>query len=297
MNAVCITICLLTLSAGAGLCAQEESQGTIGLRGALMGYSDASSRERLTSGGVFLDLDQRDTGGLRLSVDRDAIRYRDSSELDQDSVLGGLRFYLPLGGAGKLIFQGDFQRVGFQATGTAKQNVNVTGLHVGYLSDLHPEVARFHLDLGLIQSKYDGGLKAEQLSPTVGFGLNGNMDWFTLGLDAITVKQLGAEDIKTSAVRGSWSHYFVPGSPLKPKNIYLTGLGGERLFAADMDLALVYTLADYQTARWSLGSTWGGVKGFGFTLEAGGSRFENRSDAGTVAYTTQFVAASIHYTW
>jgi len=297
MNAVRNSICLLALGAGAGLCAQEESHGTIGVRGSFLSYSDASDRERLTSGGVFLDMDQRDMGGFRLALDRDAIRYRDSSELNQDSALGGLRLYLPLGGAGKLIFQGDFQRVGFQVSGASKQNVDVTGFHVGYLSDIHPEVARFHLDMGLIQSKYDGGLKADQLSPTLGFGVNDNMDWFTLGLDAITVKQPGVDDIKTSAFRGSWSHYFIPGSPLKPKNIYLTGLGGDRLYAADMDLALVYTLADYQTARWSLGSTWGGVKGLGFTLEGGGSRFENRSDAGTVAYTTQFIAASIHYTW
>ncbi len=298
MNAKRTLALLFPFTLAMGLQAQSDFEGVAGIRGSWLGYSTEAIRERLVSGGAFLDLDRRDTGGFHLSADHDTITFREGPTLNQDNILAGGRIYLPLGeGRGKVILQGDIQRVTFQEAGSAKQTANVSGVHLGYLSDIHPELAGFHLDLGFIQSRYDGGLRAEQWSPTLGFGVNGNLDWFTLGVDAITVKGPGAPQARTSAVRGSWTHFFLPGAALKPKSIYLTALGGERLYAADMGLGIVYTLGDYQTSRWSLGSTWGGLKGLGFTLEAGASRFESRTATATIPYTTRFAAASIHFTW
>ncbi|MDP1833231.1 MAG: hypothetical protein Q8K67_14325 [Geothrix sp.] len=289
---------LLLLPVGLGVQAQTESQGVVGVRGALLSYSDEAVRERLASGGFFLDLDDRESGGFRLALGRDAIRYRDASTMDQDTALVGGRLYIPLGaGQGKLVIQGDLGRVTFQEQGLAKQTATISGAHLGYLSDIHPEFARLWLDLGFIQSRYDGGLRAEQWSPTLGFGVNDNMDWFTLGADAITLKGTGGPEEQTTAFKASWTHYFVPGAGMKPRSIYLSGLAGERIYAADTDLAIIYTLGDYQTGRWAFGATWGGAKGAGFSLEAGSSRFEDRTTTPVTSYTTPFVAASIHYTW
>lgn len=289
---------LLLLSVGLGVQAQTESQSVVGVRGALLTYSDEAVRERLTSGGFFLDLDNRESGGFRLALGSDAIRYRDTSTLKQESALVGGRLYIPLGtGQGKLVIQGDLGRVAFQEQGLAKQTATLSGAHLGYLSDLHPEFARLWLDLGFIQSRYEGGLRVDQWSPTLGFGVNDNMDWFTLGADAITLKGTGGPKEQTAAFKASWTHYFMPGAGMKPRSIYLSALAGERVYAADPDLAIIYTLGDYQMGRWAVGATWGGAKGAGFSLEAGRSRFEDRTTTPPMSYTTPFVAASVHYTW
>lgn len=298
MAALRTSLFLLTLALP--VAAQEDLHGVVGLRGTAVGYAQNAPRDRLVSYGAFIDLDQRSLFGVSLSFDHDILDYKTGFQTPQDNVAGGLRFYLPLGeGDGKLILRGEARHLAYDESATLNRVVNISGMHLGYLSDVHPELARFYADAGYIRSRYDWGLEVRQTSPTLGFGFRDNREWFSLGTDLIQLRGEALADgtNQTRSFTATWTHYPVQGQAWKPYSLFLSVMGGERVYGVDADSPVVFNFGDVQTGRGSLGLTWKRATGLGFSLEGGSSRFEIRSRTSVASYTNSYLSTSIHFSW
>ncbi len=276
--------------------AQTEPRGLVGLKATHVGYSATSPRDRFNSVGLFLDLDNLGSFGVGLGLDRDQTRRVGESAVPQTHTYGQVRFNLPLGeGAGKIIFRADGLRLQRQPSVGEAVTASTAGFHVGYLSHLDPLLARLFLDAAFHRTTQTTTLKVYQWTPTLGFGVNDNYDWFTLSATRITLRESLASTPTgpLTSYKAAWKHFFLPGPLLKPASLGLSIQGGRQKYAVDPEASYIVNHGDTQKGGWLASATW---KSGAWTLGLYGGASRWTSDPGQ-NYTTTALSTTLSLSW
>jgi hypothetical protein len=240
-------------------------------------YDGAADRDRYLDRGITFTADYLDQAGVVASVSHTSIAYKSgTSSTEQDNLLLSGHWSQQLTALpARLTTRLDVYRISNNDATGDTDGVSVAAGQVSLLS----KDALFYADLGYARSRYQNDLTVDQFTPTVGFALNDGKDWVQLRAYAINglnpARAQGKSD--TSALEAKWTHYFAgtPGSGWMPASATVSVLGGERIYAVDMDAQSVYNLSGIQTGAATLGLNWKLSKGSSLLVLAGQNRFRD----------------------
>ena len=238
-------------------------------------YQDAQQRENLTESGVQVTGNYQELGGLALGYSTTRITMKNQAPAtDQENLmLSGHLNFQPDAYSGRWTMRLDRYRITNNDTTGDTDRVDAVATQLSWLS----KDKSWYADLGLAHSGYQNNLSVDQYTPTVGFGLNQGADWIQLrsyqisGLNPLRASGKSS----TSAGEAKWTHYFVPGAAWMPASASVGVMGGERIYAVDMDAQSVANLADINTGAVSLGLTWTLTKNSRLFVLLGQSQFRN----------------------
>ena len=238
-------------------------------------YEGATIRQSLSEKGVTLSSVYKEELGLTLGLNNTYINFEGGSYTDQNSILlSGNWKYTALSVPGKWNARFDIHSIkNNDPTGNTDQ-VKAWSPQLSWTSN----TGTLYLDLGYARSTYLNDLSVNQVTPTIGFGLNDGYDWVQIRGYAISgmnpARAVGKTD--TSAVDVKWTHFLKPSrSGLKPSSFSVGLMAGEKLYAVDMDAQSVANIADVQTSGINLAGNWSISKATKLMLLAGQSGFRN----------------------
>ena len=224
-------------------------------------YGGSELRDSFYSSGLLLGLHYWDRAGVTLGYAHTGVKFVDtSSNIEQENFYGSGYVNLPVDRMrGTMTLRMDGHYIDNDDASGDTDGVRVLAPVVSYL----PYSKKFALDLGYAHSNYER-FNADQLTPTVSFGMNDGADWLQVRgylvkfSDPVPVKNPVISDAveDTVAVEAKLTHWLAPDNLLKLDNIKVGGLLGERMFGVDMDGASVYNLADLQRGSASAGAEW-----------------------------------------
>ena len=249
------------------------------LQSAVGDYAGSLQRESFVSGGVVLSADYLERAGLTLGYTRTHVSFVPGiSSTEQDALFGSGRIKLtPDGVLGTLTLRLDGHYVDNNDLSGNTDNVGAIAPLVSFL----PYSKKYYVDLGYAHSVYQNNLKVDQLTPTLGLGLNDGSDWLQLRGFLIkpsnASRAQGKED--TLGLEGKWTHWLAPGNLLWLDNARLGGMVGERIYTVDPDGGSLSNLADVQKGGVSFGAEWRVSDETNLLLMASHDWYENLSIA------------------
>lgn len=249
----------------------------------LQTYNGDTRRQLDFNAGVYLNLDYLDSGGVSLGYNYTFTDFDYNADLTEHLFYFSGRRHVYLDTIpGKLTLRID----GYIGEDTLRYNVNnppgpIAGGHMGRgnmsggsstvseSTDIlvyQPVLAysnfnkTFYADFGYAHSEYSGpvDIDVDQLTPTVGFGLNESYDWFQLRgyfISFETSESLSVDD-QFESVEIKYTHWFPDSNGAAMEFWRLSGIFGDRLLAVDPDAAAVYSTSDKQTANFSASIQW-----------------------------------------
>ena len=258
-------------------------------------YKDSLLRDKLTESGVTVSGEYLDKGGLVLGYGTTRVSMKNgAAAIDQSNLLlsGHLNFQ-PDETSGRWTARLDNYRINNNNTTGDTDAVRVVATQLSWLA----KDKSWYADLGLARSRYQNDLTVNQFTPTLGFGMNDGADWLQLRAYQISglnpVRAAGKNN--TSALEAKWTHYFAPGAAWMPRFASLGVMGGERIYAVDMDAQSVANLADISTGSATLGLGWTLTKNSRMFVLLGQSRFRNVNLANDYKLNVGYVNFSIDW--
>jgi hypothetical protein len=236
-------------------------------------YEGATNRQNLSEKGITLSSVYKEELGLTLGLSNTYINFEGGAYTDQNNILlSGNWKYIALSVPGKWNARFDMHSIKNNDTSGNTDQVKTWAPQLSWTSN----TGALYLDLGYARSTYLNDLSVNQITPTVGFGLNDGYDWVQLRGYAISglnpLRAVGKTG--TSAVDVKWSHFFKPSrSGLKPSSVSVGLMTGEKLYAVDMDAQSVANIADIQTSGMNVAGNWSISKATKLMLLAGQSGF------------------------
>jgi hypothetical protein len=264
-------------------------------------YSGSQQRETLQNLGIFVRADYLERAGVTVGYNRTALSFGDSSQdISQDSLFVSARWQMtPDWTRGRIAVRLDGHAISNDDVTNETDDITTFAPQISYLN--FDET--FYFDLGFSRSAYGdssttaGELDIDQLTPTLGFGFNEQLDWVQLRAYLINPSnpQRAQDQEDIAALEMKWTHWFVSRRPLGVDNFRLAALLGERLFAVDPDAGSIYNLADLQTGGFSLGAEWAPSERNRILLVVGAEAFENR--AFDESYRNAFAYVNFTHLW
>lgn len=257
-------------------------------------YQDSATRRSYLETGITLGANYRDQGGLKLGVSTTTIGKKNGApDTEQSSqLLSGYWTVSDLTLGGRWTARLDLHGVRNNDQSGITDGASVWAPQLSWLS-----VDRtLYADLGLAQSRYQGGLTVNQATPTLGIGFNNRYDWLQLRSYQISGLNpaLSAGKTSTSAFEAKWTHYFAPGTAGYLPTFLTAGLmGGERIYAVDMDAQSVANLPDLHTGSATLGAGWQLAKSTRLFVLLGHNRF--RDSLTDTAYRLNVAHATVSF--
>lgn len=303
MARVRVTLLLVCLLAASFAHAQASGPWyqRIDVQGLGSSYSGSTQRDALRNIGVFVRADYLERGGFTVGYNRTALSFDDASEdIDQDNLfLSGRRSLTPDWAPGRITLRLDGFAISNDDASNESDDVTVIAPQLSYLN----YAQTFYWDIGFSTSSYgdslagSGALDVDQVTATLGFGLNAQRDWLQLRSYLIDPSnpQRAQNESNTAAVELKWTHWLTPRRPLGLQNVRLSALIGERIFAVDPDAGSVYNLSDLQTGGASLGGEWNVGERSRALLLVGYEQYENQAIEGD--YRGPFVYLDFVHEW
>ncbi|MGQ0708659.1 MAG: hypothetical protein ACT4NV_02810 [Rhodoferax sp.] len=240
-------------------------------------YASSEDRSYLIERGLSLSAEYGTTGGISLGWNNAYVAFHSGAYTDQysNSLSGHYNFAIP------------------SAPGRWSARLDLHGIHNNDASGdtdkvraLAPQVSwastdgQLYADLGYARTLYQNDLSATQYTPTFGFALNDSYDWVQLRgyfISGLSPARAAGKS-STTATEIKWTHY-TSGSDfaLMPASFSVGLLGGERLYAVDMDSQSVSNLADIHTGTANLGMVWKLGKQANLFVLVGQARFRKVS--------------------
>jgi hypothetical protein len=220
-------------------------------------YSDSSVRQHYLERGAILTANYQDQGGWALGLSRTTIAMKNALPDTEQSnlVLSGHWNFQAKSLPGRWTARLDLHGVTNNDQSNVTDRVSVWAPQLSWQST----DGTVYLDTGLARSRYQSDLTVNQITPTLGFAFNDKYDWLQLRSYQISGMNpvLAAGKTSTSALEAKWTHYLVPSaSAYKPVSFSVGLMGGERIYAVDMDAQSVANLPDLHTGTFNLGATW-----------------------------------------
>ncbi|MFA6064112.1 MAG: hypothetical protein WC736_16100 [Gallionella sp.] len=237
-------------------------------------YSGSQQRDKISDVGLMISGDYLEQGGVTVGYSNTQVNMKNASAIKQDNyVVSGRMNYFPDGLTGRLTLRLDgYQVNNNDATGNTN-NVTALAPQISWLST----DGMLYADLGYAKTHYQNQLNVSQLTPTIGFGLNGGADWIQLrsylisGLNPVRA----ANKSSTTALDANWTHYFEPGTTLAPSTMSLGFSTGEKVYAVDMDAQSVSNLADLSKGGATVGLGWKVAKDTKLFVLAGQTKYSD----------------------
>lgn len=239
-------------------------------------YQDSAVRQRFSETGATVTAIYRDQGGLKLGLSRTVIGMKNgASDTEQSNqMLSGHWNFQPSSLPGRWTARLDLHGVSNNDQSNITDRVSVWAPQLSWLS----ADGALYADVGLARSHYQSDLTVNQITPTLGFALNQGFDWVQLRSYQISGlhPSLAGGKTGTSALEAKWTHYLTPGdSAYHPASFTVGLMGGERIYAVDMDAQSVANLADIQTGSAHVGVTWKLTQSAKLFVLLGQNRFHN----------------------
>jgi hypothetical protein len=294
-------IVLTSLDASAQLGDEKQWFMSMDLQGLSGSYSGSIARTGLDNYGVFLHADYFERAGFTLGYNRTALDLAgNAADTEQDNLFLSARVGLtPDFLDGRITLRLDAYDVSNNVPSASADDASVAMSQVSYLN--FPQT--FYWDLGFARSDYEdstgsgSGLEVDQLTLTIGFGLNEQRDWiqaraYLIDLNApASISRQG----DTSAIELKWTHALSADGFLGLETLRFSALAGERLFTVDPDAAAIYSLSDLQTGGFSGGGEWAIGENSGLMLIVGLENFENHEL--NDKYRSSFLYLNFSHKW
>lgn len=248
-------------------------------QGYLQLYSGADEREGSYNIGGYVSGDYLDTANISFGYNFTYVDFKNNAELSEHIFyLSGQRHFFPDSLPGKLTARLDFYagrdtlryRSGNAPSHRSHRMTTVTGSSIieetTDISVYQPQLAfinyskTLYADIGYAHSEYGNSptIKADQLTPTLGFGWNDSYDWLQLRGYLITVDNADTvyDDDQFSSLEITYTHWFVDGGGPQMELMRFSVLAGKRVLAVDPDAATIYATADTQTGAVTASIQW-----------------------------------------
>lgn len=265
---------LVALSA----CAVYAQEWTVNVAPSLTSgsYQDSALRQSYSESGATLALNYRDQSGVAFGLGRTTIGMKngvpDTQQYNQFA--SGHWNYQISSLPGRWTARMDVHAIQNNDQSGVTDRVAVWAPQISWLST----DGALYADVGLARSRYQNDFTVTQITPTLGFAMNERYDWLQLrgylinGMNPL----LTAGKTETSALEAKWTHYLKPGSSAYRPVSYSVGImGGERMYAVDMDAQSVANLSDVHTGSANVGVTWQLDQNFKLFVLLGQSRFHS----------------------
>lgn len=293
------------------------------LQGLTKHYSGSEQLDSLSGVGLSLTADYLERGGIAAGYNYNEKRYLSGllnapQSVREHVVFGDLHINVypdPLPGPLTLRLDGyaGQDEIRSRITTTLPGPMGGSGTRIDSHYDdfwaLHPVVSflnyakTLYLDLGYAFSHYanDDGvtddLDVRQWTPTLGLGFNQAYDWVQLRAYVIDLSRSNriGDKRSTRALEAKWFHWFGIDAPLGLHSVFLSLLGGERLYAVDGDAHALYNIADLQTGAAALGAEWTLGRDSQLLLVGGYDRAETLTSNDT--YHGSYLFAQLSHHW
>lgn len=257
-------------------------------------FKDSPTRNKMHNTGVFFDAEYLEQAGIAAGLSRTKLENQISTtDIEQDNFFVSLRTNItPDKLKGKVTLKADLHLADNNDITNETDDVIAWQPQISYLSF----DKKYYFDLGYAYTRYGdskinrGELNVQQLTPTIGLGLNQGYDWLQFryyGIKVSNAQRTLSQD-NTNALEAKWTHYF-QGRGLIPKQVQVSGLLGERLYAVDSDTAALYNLSDMQKGSIALGAQWELNRNFSLLTNLGLEKYETLSANKTIDYDSRYV--------
>ncbi len=219
-------------------------------------YASSEDRSYLIERGLSVSANYGTQGGMSLAWSNAYVAFSNFAATDQYnlSLSGNYNFTVP-SAPGRWNVRLDMHGIRNNDSTENTDKVRALAPQVSWTS----VDGKFYGDLGYARTLYQNNLSATQYTPTFGFGLNDGYDWvqlrgyFISGLNP--ARAVGKSS--TTATEVKWTHYTSSNAyALVPASFSVGLVGGERLYAVDMDAQSVANLSDIHTGTANLGMVW-----------------------------------------
>lgn len=279
-------------------------------------YRDADTRENAFNLGVYITNKYLETASVGFSYNFTSLDLAGGAELAENVFQIGGQYHIFLDEpAGKLSLRmdayvgentleyntssgtvgngmGGRRRTGASLTSEDSVDINVYNPMVSYIN----QTKNLYVDLGYAYSKYSGTstTKVNQLTPTIGFGWNENIDWLQLRGYLIGVDDaVNSVDKNFNALELKYTHWL--GETARAELIRFTALVGDRQLAVDPDSGTVYSIDDTQAGSLSAGVQWKLANSSRFLTVVKYNRFEN--EVTNISYDTLILYFNLQLQW
>ena len=238
-------------------------------------YQGSQQRERFSETSLRLNAEHESDGGLLLGLASASTNLTGRSEprLQTAAMVSGHYNLRPGTGANLLTLRADGHAIKNNDLNDTTGNVNAFALQGAWWN----AERTLYLDLGAASSRYQNALEVTQYTPTIGMYFNQGADWLQLRgyLIGNIPPSLTGGKTSVGSAELKWTHSFRAHGSLLPSSISVGLMGGERIYAVDMDAQSVANLPDVQKGGITLGANWNLTKRSGLFVFLGSSRYRN----------------------
>lgn len=265
-------------------------------------YQDSTARSSLLERGITVSANYLDKGGVALGVSNASVFMKSGVTTTEqtNTVLSGHWSYQVPDMPGRWTVRMDLHSITNNDPSGDTDKVVALAPQLSWLSS----DGMLYADLGYARTRYQNDLSGNdlsvnQLTPTLGFALNEGYDWVQVrsylmsGMNPLRAN--GKSD--ASALEVKWTHFMSPDtSALLPASIAVGLVGGDRIYAVDMDAQSVANLKDIHTGTANIGLNWKLSKTAGLFVLLGQSRFRNLTTVAGVTSTNDYSLNVAHAT-
>ncbi|MGD8567973.1 MAG: hypothetical protein PVJ39_07785 [Gammaproteobacteria bacterium] len=248
-------------------------------QGYLQLYSGSDEREGTYNIGGYFSGDYLDSTNISFGYNFTYVDFKNNAELSEHVFyLSGQRHFFPDNLPGKITARLDIYagrdtlryRSGSAPSHRGHRTTTVTGSstieETTDISVYQPQLSfinyskTLYADIGYAHSEYNNSptIKANQLTPTLGFGWNDSYDWLQLRGYLISVDNADTayDDDQFNSLEMTYTHWFVDKGGPQMELVRFSVLAGKRVLAVDPDAAAIYATADTQTGSFTASVQW-----------------------------------------
>jgi len=242
-------------------------------------YSSSEQRNSQRSNSLLLTSDYLDRFGAALFYNASTIDFKAingiDSDINQTTVAGRLhyRFFSDLL-HGSLTPQITLHSISNDDATKLSDGITAIATKLTYINNRRTRSLDFEYTLSRYPNNSD--LEIGQWSASAGLPL-GRRSWLTITPTLIqsSNSDLTQGEARFNSIKLDWLHWFGPDAVLGLRQISVSLMGGERMYAVDNASFSVYNLADRQEGSLQLGAIWRPIHALDIATLLGSERYNN----------------------